>query len=150
MIQDVPFDEIQVGQAAQFSKTISEADVYIFAGLCGDFNPLHVNTEFARDSVFKERIVHGMLSASLISTVLGTALPGVNTIYLEQALFSHGLQPSPSTNLPAFFVILFLSLLISKIISATLVHHQSQLLSTPLPIILLQYKIFCQIAFSLL
>ncbi|MBV1758113.1 MAG: MaoC family dehydratase [Dethiosulfatibacter sp.] len=67
-----------------FVKTISESDVYLFAGITGDFNPAHINEEYARESVFKTRIAHGMLTASLISTVLGTKLPGPGTIYLSQ------------------------------------------------------------------
>lgn len=73
-----------VGQSAEFAKTISESDVYTFAGVSGDFNPVHINAEAARKTVFKERIVHGALTASLISTVLGNKLPGEGTIYLEQ------------------------------------------------------------------
>ena len=84
MVNDRPFEEIQVGDRASFTKTISEADIYAFAGITGDFNPVHVNEEYARQSRFKKRIAHGMLSASLISTVLGTDLPGANTIYLSQ------------------------------------------------------------------
>ena len=84
MVNDVPFEKIQVGDKANFSKTISEADIYTFAGITGDFNPIHINKYFAGNSRFKRRIVHGMLIASLISTVLGTALPGVNTVYLYQ------------------------------------------------------------------
>lgn len=84
MVADRPFEEINVGDKASFSKTISEGDVYNFAGIVGDFNPIHVNKDFASKNHFKRRIVHGMLVASLISTVLGTALPGVNTVYLSQ------------------------------------------------------------------
>lgn len=86
MIADLPYQSINLGDVAQISKTISEADVYSFAGICGDFNPLHVDAEFAKTTPFKQRVAHGMLSASLISAVLGTALPGKNTIYLEQSL----------------------------------------------------------------
>ncbi|MDU2066501.1 MAG: MaoC family dehydratase [Sporomusaceae bacterium] len=86
MIQDVKFADIVVGQKASVSKTISEADVYAFAGITGDFNPVHVNAEFAKNSMFGERIAHGMLSAGLISAVLGTTLPGANTIYMGQEL----------------------------------------------------------------
>jgi len=78
------YEGISVGDKASFSKTISEADVSGFAGITGDFNPVHVNQVFAEKSQFKKRIAHGMLSASLISTVLGTRLPGANTIYLSQ------------------------------------------------------------------
>ena len=84
MVNDRPFEEIAVGDKANFSKTISEADIYSFAGITGDFNPVHVNEEFAARSRFKKRIAHGMLTASLISTVLGTDLPGANTIYMSQ------------------------------------------------------------------
>lgn len=86
MIQDVKFDEMKVGDKASMSKTISEYDVYNFAGLTGDFNPVHVNAEFAKNSLFGERIAHGMISAGFISAVLGTTLPGANTIYLGQEL----------------------------------------------------------------
>lgn len=78
--------EFQPGQKATFIKTITEADVYAFAGITGDFNPLHVDAEFARRSRFGERIAHGMLTAGLISAVLGTRLPGPGGIYLGQTL----------------------------------------------------------------
>ncbi|EAX47961.1 MaoC domain protein dehydratase [Thermosinus carboxydivorans Nor1] len=86
MVQDVKFEDIKIGDKASMSKTVTEYDVYTFAGLTGDFNPVHVNTEFAKTTMFKERIAHGMLSAGFISAVLGTALPGMNTIYLAQEL----------------------------------------------------------------
>lgn len=78
--------EIQVGDVAEFSKTVSEADVYLYAGISGDFNPAHVNADYAGNSVFKERIAHGMLTAGFISTILGTQLPGPGTIYMRQTL----------------------------------------------------------------
>lgn len=77
-------NQLEVGQQARFSKTISESDVYLFAGVTGDMNPAHLNAEYTKGTKFKERIAHGMLSASLISTVLGTELPGKGTIYLQQ------------------------------------------------------------------
>jgi 3-hydroxybutyryl-CoA dehydratase len=80
------FDEMQIGDSATFSKTISEADVYAFAGVTGDFNPVHINAEAAKESMFKQRIAHGMLGAGLISTILGTQLPGPGTVYLGQEL----------------------------------------------------------------
>ncbi|SPF43279.1 (R)-specific enoyl-CoA hydratase [Candidatus Desulfosporosinus infrequens] len=86
MIQDIKFADINVGDKASMSKTVSEYDIYTFAGLTGDFNPVHVNAEFAKTTMFKERIAHGMLSAGFISAVLGTTLPGANTIYLGQEL----------------------------------------------------------------
>lgn len=75
-----------VGQSASFSKTISESDVYGFARLVGDFNSAHLNKVKAEKSIFGDRIAHGMLVGSLISTVLGMKLPGSGTIYLEQNL----------------------------------------------------------------
>jgi 3-hydroxybutyryl-CoA dehydratase len=80
------FEDLTVGQTASFGKTITEADILLFAGVSGDTNPVHINAEVAAASIFKERIAHGMLSASLISTVLGTRLPGPGTIYLAQNL----------------------------------------------------------------
>lgn len=80
------FEDLSVGQSASFGKTITEADILLFAGVSGDTNPVHINAEAAAASMFKERIAHGMLSASLISTVLGTRLPGAGTIYLGQNL----------------------------------------------------------------
>ena len=77
-------EELQVGDTARFSKTISESDVYLFAGVTGDLNPAHVNEDYAKDTFFKTRIAHGMLSASFISTVIGTMLPGPGTIYMHQ------------------------------------------------------------------
>ena len=77
-------EELQVGDTAKFSKTVSESDVYLFAGVTGDLNPAHVNEDYAKDTFFKTRIAHGMLSASFISTVIGTMLPGPGTIYMGQ------------------------------------------------------------------
>jgi 3-hydroxybutyryl-CoA dehydratase len=77
-------EELKVGDTARFSKTISESDVYLFAGVTGDLNPAHVNEEYAKNTFFKTRIAHGMLSASFISTVIGTMLPGPGSIYMRQ------------------------------------------------------------------
>ena len=83
-------DELKVGQSACFTKTVSEADGYNYIGVSGDFNPAHINEEFAKKTRFKERIAHGMISAGFISSVLGTQLPGPGTIYLNQDLkFTH-------------------------------------------------------------
>ncbi len=79
-------DQLKVGQRASFSKTISESDVYLFAGISGDFNPAHVNQAYAEKTAFKTRIAHGMLSAGFISTVIGTQLPGPGAIYISQSL----------------------------------------------------------------
>jgi len=78
--------EIQVGDFAEHAKTISEGDVYLFAGITGDMNPAHLNAQEAEQGMFKERIAHGMLSAGLVSAVLGMQLPGPGTIYLSQTL----------------------------------------------------------------
>lgn len=80
------FEELTIGQSAQFGKTIGEADILMFAAVSGDTNPVHINAEIAAASMFKERIAHGMLSAGLISAVLGTRLPGEGAIYLSQTL----------------------------------------------------------------
>ena len=79
-------EEIEVGDRAQFAKTISENDVYLFAGITGDFNPAHVNEEYAKNTFFKTRIAHGILTAGLISAIIGTKLPGPGTIYMKQDL----------------------------------------------------------------
>ncbi|MBI3979580.1 MAG: MaoC family dehydratase [Chloroflexi bacterium] len=76
----------QVGQRASQSRTITETDIVLFAGISGDFNPLHVDAAHARSTRFGGRIAHGMLTASLISPVLGTRLPGPGSIYLGQQL----------------------------------------------------------------
>jgi 3-hydroxybutyryl-CoA dehydratase len=80
------FDELEVGQRAEFRKTITEADVVLFAGVTGDLNPAHIDQVAAETSPFGGRIAHGMLTAGLISAVLGMKLPGPGTIYLEQSL----------------------------------------------------------------
>ena len=79
-------DTIKIGDSASFTKTVTEADVVNFAGICGDFNPAHMNEEAAKKGMFGRRIAHGMLSAGFISTVLGTELPGTGTIYMGQEL----------------------------------------------------------------
>jgi len=73
-------DEISLGESASFSKTISETDIYLFAGITGDFNPMHVNEEFAKKTMFGRRIAHGGIATSLIAPVLGTMLPGLGTV----------------------------------------------------------------------
>src|SRR3972149_931315 len=79
-------DELKIGEKASLAKTITESDVYAFAQISGDTNPLHIDKEYAAQSLFKERVSHGMLTAGLISAVIGTRLPGVGTIYLSQSL----------------------------------------------------------------
>ncbi|MDP4103736.1 MAG: MaoC family dehydratase [Bacillota bacterium] len=84
MQKELMYEDIQIGDTAVFSKTITDFDIYQFAGLTGDFNPMHIDNEFAKDTFFKERIAHGLLTGSFISTVLGMKLPGPNSIYLSQ------------------------------------------------------------------
>ncbi|KAB3529870.1 MaoC family dehydratase [Alkaliphilus serpentinus] len=81
--------EIVIGDKASFQKTITETDVYLYAGITGDLNPAHINESYSKESFFKGRIVHGMLTSGLISAVLGTQLPGPGTIYLSQELRFH-------------------------------------------------------------
>jgi len=82
----VTYEQLQIGDSATFTKTLSEADIYLFAGITGDLNPAHVNAVAAADGMFKQRIAHGMLSASFVSTVLAMQLPGPGTIYVAQNL----------------------------------------------------------------
>ncbi len=79
-------EDMKVGLTAIYAKTVTEADIVMFAGISGDTNPVHLDAHFADQTVFKGRIAHGMLSASFISTVLGTRLPGPGCIYLSQNL----------------------------------------------------------------
>ena len=80
------FEDLKEGQTASFGKTITESDIYTFAGVSGDLNPVHVNDDFAKTTMFKGRIAHGMIGASFISAVLGTKLPGPGCIYIKQEL----------------------------------------------------------------
>lgn len=85
-IENRTFDEISVGDRCEFKKTLLEKDLILFAAVSGDVNPVHLDAEFARSSMFKERIAHGMWSGSLISATLATVMPGPGTIYLNQSL----------------------------------------------------------------
>lgn len=78
--------ELKLGDKASFEKTITETDVYLYAGITGDLNPAHINEEYAKNTMFEGRIGHGMLTAGLISAVLGMKLPGPGTIYMGQEL----------------------------------------------------------------
>ena len=93
-------NEIKVGDAAEFAKTVSESDIYLYAGVTGDFNPAHINEAYAEKTFFKTRIAHGMLSAGYISAVLGTQLPGPGTVYLKQELKFLAPVRIGSTSLP--------------------------------------------------
>ena len=80
------YEDLEVGMTASFAKTISEADIVLFAGASGDNNAIHINEEFARTTTFKGRIAHGMLTASVISAAIAGRLPGAGSIYLGQNL----------------------------------------------------------------
>ena len=80
----VKFDDYSEGDSASCSKTITEADVILFAGISGDFNPLHMNEEFAKTQMFGKRVVHGAFSSALISAVVGVHLFGPGALYASQ------------------------------------------------------------------
>jgi 3-hydroxybutyryl-CoA dehydratase len=79
-------EDITIGMSATFAKTITEADIVLFAGASGDNNAVHINQEFAATTPFKSCIAHGMLTASVISAAIANKLPGPGTIYLQQSL----------------------------------------------------------------
>ncbi len=79
-------EDLVVGMTATYSRTVSEADIVMFAGASGDTNPIHFDEEFARATPFKGRIAHGMLTASFLSTIFGTKLPGPGCVSMAQNL----------------------------------------------------------------
>lgn len=79
-------EDLKVGQSAMFGRTVSDADIVAFAGVSGDTNPIHLHDGFARTTRFGQRIAHGMLSGSYISTVIGTKLPGPGAVYVSQTM----------------------------------------------------------------
>ena len=85
-VTNIPFAELQVGQKASFSSSVEERDVQLFAAVSRDHNPVHLDAEFAAQSMFKERIAHGMFSGALISAAVACELPGPGTIYIGQQL----------------------------------------------------------------
>jgi 3-hydroxybutyryl-CoA dehydratase len=84
------FEDLEVGQEASTSRVVSEADIVAYAALSGDYNPLHLDAEYASKTIFKERIAHGILSAGYISALFGMKLPGPGAIYVSQSLFFKG------------------------------------------------------------
>ncbi|MBT6885234.1 MAG: MaoC family dehydratase [Rhodospirillaceae bacterium] len=86
MLHGYYFEDLEEGMADVFAKTITDADIITFAGISGDTNPVHLNHEFAAETIFEGRIAHGMLTASFISTVIGTKMPGPGCIYVSQNL----------------------------------------------------------------
>lgn len=85
-VNGLTLDEMEIGDKAYFQKTITEHDVYTFAGITGDFNVAHVNEVEAKQNMFGERIAHGALTAGLVSAVLGMKLPGAGCLYISQTL----------------------------------------------------------------
>ncbi|WP_417566783.1 MaoC/PaaZ C-terminal domain-containing protein [Marinobacter sp.] len=85
-LENITYDELNEGDTAIFTRTLSEDELVLFAAVSGDVNPVHLDSDFAATSMFKERIAHGMWSGSLISAALATVMPGPGTIYLEQCL----------------------------------------------------------------
>jgi 3-hydroxybutyryl-CoA dehydratase len=79
-------EDLSVGMSARYARTVTEADLVLFAGVSGDSNPVHMNETYAMSTPFKGRIVHGMLSASFLSTAIATKLPGPGSIYVSQNL----------------------------------------------------------------
>ncbi|MBQ7144764.1 MAG: MaoC family dehydratase [Oscillospiraceae bacterium] len=85
-MKGITIQEMKLGDSASVTKTVTETDVYLFAGITGDLNPAHVNEVEASKGMFGHRIAHGMLGAGFISAVLGMYLPGPGTIYMGQEL----------------------------------------------------------------
>lgn len=85
-IQNRTFDEIEVGDTASLVRTLTYRDIEVFAVMSGDVNPMHVDAAFAKSDMFHQVVAHGMWGGALISTLLGTQLPGPGTIYLDQSL----------------------------------------------------------------
>ena len=79
-------EDLSVGMTASYAKTVTDADIVLYAGISGDTNPVHMNQEYASATMFQGRIAHGMLTAGFISAVLGTKLPGPGCIYMSQSL----------------------------------------------------------------
>ena len=86
MLHGLYFEDLEEGMRDAYAKTITDADVITFAGISGDTNPVHLNHEFASETLFEGQVAHGMLTASFISTVIGTKLPGPGCIYVSQNL----------------------------------------------------------------
>jgi 3-hydroxybutyryl-CoA dehydratase len=84
------FEDLEVGQEASMARVVSAADIVAYAALSGDYNPVHLDAEYAAKTIFKERIAHGILSAGYISAVFGMKLPGPGAIYISQTLFFKG------------------------------------------------------------
>lgn len=85
-LENITYDELNVGDSATYTRTLTEQELILFAAVSGDVNPVHLDREYAANTIFKERVAHGMWSGALISAALATIMPGPGTIYLEQSL----------------------------------------------------------------
>ena len=86
------YDQIMIGDKASFSKTVSETDIYLFAGISGDFNAAHLNEAYAKTTRFKTRIAHGFVPMSLCAPVIGMKLPGLGTVVVD--LYTKFVRPT--------------------------------------------------------
>ena len=86
VFNQIPLEEIEIGMEVSYSQTITDTDVKAFSGISGDKNPLHMDDEYAKNSRYKKRIAHGMLSASFFSALFGTKIPGEGCVYVAQSL----------------------------------------------------------------
>ena len=86
LVKNFPYDALEIGQTATYSKSVEERDIQLFAAVSGDCNPVHLDADYAATTMFKERIAHGMFSGALISAAIACQLPGPGTIYLGQSL----------------------------------------------------------------
>ena len=86
ILGQLSIEEIKVGMKVSYSQTITDADIKTFSGISGDKNPIHMNDDYAKESRFKKRIAHGLMSASYFSALFGTKLPGEGAIYVSQSL----------------------------------------------------------------
>ena len=84
--KSIRIEDISIGMEASYSQTITDADVKQFSGLSGDKNPIHMDDDYAKNSRFKKRIAHGLLSASFFSALFGTQIPGEGCVYVSQSL----------------------------------------------------------------
>ncbi len=85
-LENITYNELNIGDSASYTRTLTEEELVLFAAVSGDVNPVHLDKEYASKSLFKERIAHGMWSGALISATLATVIPGPGTVYLEQSL----------------------------------------------------------------
>lgn len=86
VFNQIPLEKIEIGMEVSYTQTITDGDVKAFSGISGDKNPVHMDDEYAKNSRYKKRIAHGMLSASFFSALFGTKIPGEGCVYVAQSL----------------------------------------------------------------